>query len=93
MSTKTENILNPNSCWNRAEADEPVFVLRANDPTSAANITIWAQQYMSSKGGYHCLNPKQIAKYNDAMNCAQAMRDWQIAKRKQLLGSDDDIPF
>lgn len=93
MSTKAENILDPNSCWNRAENDEPVFVLRANDDVAPANIILWAQQYMSSKGGYYRMTPAQVAKYNDAMNTAQAMKEWRAAKLKERLGGDDDIPF
>lgn len=93
MSTKTENILDPNSCWNRAEPDEPVFILRANDPVAAANVILWAQQYLSSKGGYYRMSPEHVAKYNDAMNCAQAMKDWRSAKTNRQFGGDDDIPF
>lgn len=93
MSTKLENILGPNSCWNKAESDEPVFVLRANDPVAPASIIIWAQQYMSNKGGYYCMTPEQIAKYNDAMKTAEDMRAWRNAKSKARFGNDDDIPF
>ncbi len=89
MSTKTENILDPASCWNKAENDEPVFVLRANDPVAPANIILWAQQYLSSKGGYHRLTLAQAEKYNRAMNTAQAMKEW----RNKKIGLDDDIPF
>lgn len=94
MSTKLENILDPNSCWNKAEDDEPVFILRANDPVAPANIILWAQQYLSSKGGYYRMSPEHVAKYNDAMNAAEAMRAWRNAKSKaKFAGGDDDIPF
>lgn len=89
MSTKTENILDPNSCWNRVGPDEPVFILRANDDTARNLIILWAVSYMQSKGGYHRMTAAQIAKYNDAMNVAQAMKDWKFAK----LRLEDDIPF
>lgn len=93
MSTKTENILDPNSCWNRAEPGEPVFILRANDPVAPANIILWAQQYLSSKGGYYRMSPAQVEKYNSAMNTAEAMKQWQAGKRAAQFGTDDDIPF
>lgn len=93
MSTKTENILDPNSCWNKAENDEPIFVIRANDPAAPDQIIIWANRYMLDKGGYRQMTPEQIAKYNEAMRTAEAMRRWKTEKLKQQFGGDDDIPF
>ncbi len=39
---KAENLFNIDSCLNKAEADEPIFVLRANDPCAATAIRHWA---------------------------------------------------
>lgn len=89
MSTKAENILNPNSCWNRAEPDEPVFVLRANDPTAPAAVMLWAARYLIDKGGMRNMNPAQSAKYHDAIDLANLMYDWRTKKQRV----DDDIPF
>ena len=87
MSTKVENILNPNSCWNRAADDEPVFIIRANDDTAPATVTTWAVRYMQSKGGYASLTLVQREKYHEALQVAEAMRQWRIKK------DEDDIPF
>lgn len=96
MSTKTENILDPNSCWNRAESEEPVFILRANDDVAPANVILWAQQYLSSKGGLRNMNHTQVAKYENALQIARQMREWRHTKLFGKPGSgnhEDDIPF
>lgn len=85
--TKSENLLDPNSCWNRAES-EPIFVLRANDPEAPNIIVLWAAKYMLAKSYIGKLTPTQIKKYRDAMEIANLMRDWRIKK-----GLDDDIAF
>lgn len=87
MSTKTDNIVNPNSCWNKAANDEPIFVLRAHDGVAADLVVMWANKYALSKGGYARMNEAQQAKYREALQCAQEMRIWF----QKIL--DDDIPF
>ena len=42
MSTKQENLDNPDSCLNKADADEPVFILRAKDPIAPVVVDFWA---------------------------------------------------
>jgi hypothetical protein len=74
--TKTENINNPHSCWNRAEDDEPVFVLRAHDPLATELVRDWCKQYMLSKGGFGGMTRAQLHRYHDAQNVADAMYDW-----------------
>lgn len=39
--TKREEIENLGSCLNKAEMDEPVFVLRANDPETMKTVLNW----------------------------------------------------
>jgi hypothetical protein len=80
MSTKQENIVDPKSCWNRAGLDEPVFVLRANDPSAPDTIIMWANRYRM-RGG-------RLEKFHEAIAAAQAMRDWY---NKHVI--EDDIPF
>jgi len=41
---KSEEISNPESCWNRAGADELVFVLLGRDIAAAAAIRAWAME-------------------------------------------------
>jgi len=42
---KRDELTNPNSCINKAEDDEPVFVLRANDELAAETVEVWATMY------------------------------------------------
>jgi len=42
MSTKLEAINDPNSCWNKARDDEPIFTLRAKDLLSSGFVLHWA---------------------------------------------------
>lgn len=38
---KEDELRNPNSCFNKAAHDEPIFVLRANDPIAAQTVRLW----------------------------------------------------
>lgn len=79
MSTKAETIRDPNSCLNRAEFDEPVFVLRANDPVAAFIVEKWADEYMRCKhihNDHGALTEAQRQKYEDAVDVAARMRTW-----------------
>lgn len=42
MSTKQTVLMNVDSCLSKAHPDEPVFVLRANDPLFAQTVRAWA---------------------------------------------------
>lgn len=87
MSTKADNIVDQASCWNRAACNEPVFVLRANDPIAPTLVHQWAVNYAFSKGGWQKMTEAQRAKFNTALTVAEEMKTWQRDK------IDDDIPF
>lgn len=77
MSTKLENIENPESCLNRAERDEPIFVLRAHDPDAPLVVRQWASLYAARKTGLgRMMTPQEHKKYNDALDCANNMENW-----------------
>jgi len=80
--TKTENILSPQSCWNRAENDEPIFVLRSTDPAAPDIVRTWAALYKHRTG---LRDSDSLQKYNDALNVAAAM--------EKFYSSYEDIPF
>lgn len=40
---KRKELSDPNSCINRAEDDEPVFVLRAKDPIASQVVLYWCK--------------------------------------------------
>lgn len=92
MSTKTDNILNRESCWNNAAPDEPLFILKGSDETAPDTILMWAARYLLAKGGWAHMTQKQRDKYNDALGVAQRMRIWR-SKSTASNTFDDDIPF
>lgn len=77
MSTKADLIATPNSCWNRADGKEPLFVLRSNDPTAPSVVRAWANAYVFDKGGLGQLKEHQIEKYNNALQVANDMENWR----------------
>lgn len=87
MSTKQSNIVDPESCWNKAKPDEPVFVLKASDDIAPATVIMWCANYLRSKGGWQQMTKQQQAKYNEALACAAAMNHYRTTS------FDDDIPF
>lgn len=74
---KKDELSNPSSCLNRAADDEPIFVLRANDPSAPTAVAAWAERYMSEKGGIGFMTDEQFAKYGEAMSLARTMRSWR----------------
>lgn len=71
---KAELLRNPTSCLGRAAPDEPVFLLRANDPLFAPTIRLWAA--MAQGGNLH--EPEKIAM---AMN--EAAEGWKWREDRQ----------
>lgn len=69
---KRDEIEQPNSCLNKAAADEPVFVLRAKDPLAAQTVERWAD-YAEGTGQH------EAAKIIEARHLASEMRDWYHA--------------
>lgn len=48
--TKAEMLADPNSCWNRAKDDEPVFVLLGRDPEAPGTVDYWSRKRRERKG-------------------------------------------
>ena len=55
--SKAEVLRNPSSCLNKANPNEPIFVLRANDPIAAQIIRLWA----AASEGVHEEEKRMIA--------------------------------
>lgn len=84
MSTKREELDNPTSCLNRADIDEPLFVLRAHDKIAPSVVRAWANGYCYEKGGVARMNARELAKYNEALDAANKMENWrrvQVARK------------
>jgi hypothetical protein len=62
---KSEEIVNPNSCLNKAGDDEMVFVVRAKDPAFRATIMFWVLERVRM-GVNHPADKKLL----DALKCA-----------------------
>lgn len=60
-------------CYAKAAPDEPIFVLRANDPIAPSAVRLWAAQYWQQGG-----DPEKIA---EARACADAMEAWHKEHR------------
>lgn len=92
---KREEVSNLNSCLNRAHDDEPVFVLRANDPIAAHVVEYWASAYVISKqdhGTDGLLTTEQHAKMLEARSSAAAMREWKRNNTMQRRRTSDESP-
>lgn len=72
---KGTELLNPNSCLNKACDDEPLFVLRANDPIAPQTIRHWVTMSWNHKikGGPSISNDKRA----EALDIAIAMEKWR----------------
>ena len=71
------------NCYAAADDDEPIFVLRANDPLAAALVREWANRYeirkVGEQGG-NVFERKGIEKSDEARACAYAMELWRRSK-------------
>lgn len=82
MSIKRDELANPNGCLNKAADDEPIFVLRANDPTAARVVRYWASMYVADKVEVSTdgvLTNAQLAKAQEARGLANEMDAWRFA--------------
>lgn len=77
---KSEELANPNSCLNQAADDEPIFVLRANDPLAPTKVVEWAQAYRQLKQRVNRgpLTPPQEEKYRESVESAEEMQAWNV---------------
>lgn len=62
---KRDELRNPNSCLNKADKDEMIFVFRAQDRLAPMFIRMWATTVEAVRG--------TTAKVVEALNCADAM--------------------
>lgn len=72
MGTK----LNPGKVdyYEKAEPDEPMFVLLARDPLAPILVDLWAELRAHAVG-----NPSRVGKAHD---CADAMREWRHSRSR-----------
>lgn len=58
---KCQELLDPQSCLNKAAATEPVFVLRATDPIAAQTIRHWATMAEGRHEPYKVAEAREVA--------------------------------
>lgn len=67
---KCLELRNPKSCLNKADTDEPIFVLRAKDLCAPQTLRLWA----TMADGIH-----EGEKIAEALACAEQMQRWRDA--------------
>ena len=65
-------------CYAAAGDDEPIFVLRANDPLAPLLVREWSNRYYDEK------KPATRKKADEARACARAMELWVWARNCRL---------
>ena len=74
--TKQENIENPDSCWNKADLDELLFVILERDPAAPATVRFWCDERIRQG-----LNHETDAKIQNAREIASKMN---LTDRKRV---------
>ena len=67
---RSEEIADGDSCLNNAADDEPLFVLRANDPLAPVVVSYWSK--LAYETGLH-----EIGKAAKAASVPGEMREWR----------------
>lgn len=76
MATKAEILADPNSAFNRAADDEPLFVLRAHDLAAPLAVRDWLD--LRQKMIRHGVRPvSDYPEIQTAAEVAAAMHDWK----------------
>ena len=76
----TKNDPGAYDCYDKAEPDEPLFVLLARDPAAPGLVEAWAAErlLLIEDGTKPEADQPMI---EEALRCAAAMRSWRDAKR------------
>jgi len=81
MATKQEEIDNPDSCWNKAEPDEMIFVILARDKAAPATLRKWADERLAEG-----LNGPMDQKIINARAAAATMEEQFRARQLKKSG-------
>lgn len=74
---KRHELEEADSCLNRAADDEPLFVLRANDPLFGEIVRAWAAKYCKRKVKARAYREREAVKHLEALAIAQEGEDWR----------------
>lgn len=74
MAIKAKEMTDPNSCLNRSDPEEPLFILRGQDIRAPGIVRVWAVEFATRHGFDH-------PKYVEAIKVADAMEAWPNRKQ------------
>jgi hypothetical protein len=83
VSTRRAERYNPNSCFNKAADDEPLFVLRAQDVLAPGLVRLWcamvirAHMETGNPDAAPADKPLPTEKLSEALKLALRMEAWQ----------------
>lgn len=80
---KRDELMNPDSCLNRAGDDEPLFVIRAKDELSSTMVRQWAESAAMT-------NAHEPEKIQEARMLAESMENWR--KEHESIHRSEDNP-
>lgn len=75
--TKQENQEDPNSCWNKAHPDEPIFILLARDDEAYELVREWRRRRIKSRK-----NKPEDPEMRQALTVAIDMEYYNAAKKR-----------
>lgn len=81
---KTDELSNPQSCLNKARADERLFVLLARDEAAPDVIRYWVRKRI-----WLGKNKREDAHIVEALDCAAKMEHERDHQRQSLAGMHD----
>ncbi len=82
MKTKTLEFQNPQSCLNRAEYDEPIFVLLGRDAAAKETLRQWIEERL--RLGLNKADDKQIQEAYEMIHTMEIYRQ----KRTEKIARD-----
>jgi hypothetical protein len=77
MASKAHEVTNPQSCWNKAGADERIFILLERDESFPAAVRAWAQERIR-RG----TNNLKDAKIQEALDLAAQVEGYHSRRRQ-----------
>lgn len=75
----TKNNPGKYDCYDKADPDEPLFVLRAKDPTAPDLVRLWVDTRRNEARIQGLkIDPEYEDKLEEALSCARAMEVWRL---------------
>lgn len=82
---KINELTTSNSCLNRADLSEPLFVLRSTDVDAPELVRRWAREYRDRKEREGHWNERCNNKWEEAIKLSYEMEEWRQNKERLKL--------